>query len=158
MLFASAKKNKLLVKCKWFYYFCVMAVSKRRSDCPISFALDIFGDKWSLLIIRDLAFKNKKYYVEFLKAGEGIATNILADRLNTLEAVGIIEKEPDPEHGSKLIYSLTAKGKELIPALVEIIVWSAKYDKQTAADKAFVNRAKKDREGLIKEIRETLNK
>lgn len=129
-----------------------MAVQKRRSDCPISFALDIFGDKWSLLIIRDLAFKNKKYYVEFLKAGEGIATNILADRLSTLETNGIIIKTPDPEHGSKLIYKLTAKGIDLIPALIEIIVWSAKYDKQTAADKAFVSKAKTDMKGLIKEI------
>lgn len=133
-------------------YFCAMAVQKRRSDCPISFALDIFGDKWSLLVIRDLAFKNKQYYVEFLKSGEGVATNILADRLNTLEMSGIIQKEKDPKHASKLIYSLTTKGKDLIPTLVDIIVWSAKYDKQTAADKAFVEYAIKDREGLLKKI------
>ncbi len=129
-----------------------MVKQKRRSDCPINFALEIFGDKWTFLIVRDLMFKGKHYYGEFLQAGEKIATNILADRLILLEESGIISKEVDEQHRSKQIYKLTKKGIDLLPVLIEVIVWSTKYDKNTASDMKFVNRAKKDREGLLKEI------
>ena len=129
-----------------------MKKNKRRSDCPISFALDIFGDKWTFLIVRDMMFKGKHYYGEFLQAGEGIATNILADRLSLLEHEGIVVKSVDPTHGSKLIYKLSQKGIDLLPVLVEVIMWSAKYDKNTAADVKFVNRVKRDKDGLLKEI------
>jgi DNA-binding HxlR family transcriptional regulator len=129
-----------------------MAISKRRSDCPINYALELFGDKWTFLIVRDLVFKDKHYYGEFLKSEEKIATNILADRLSLLEHSGVVIKTVDPEHASKLIYKVSQKGIDLIPVLIEVILWSAKYDKYTAADTRFVNRAKRDREGLIKEI------
>ena len=135
-----------------------MPKQKRRSDCPISYALDIFGDRWALLIVRDLMFKGKHYYGEFLKSEENIATNILADRLSVLEQAGIVVKNIDPDHGSKFIYQLSEKGIKLVPVLTEIIVWSATYDKATAADLKFVNRAKKDREGLINEITSNLRK
>ena len=134
-----------------------MAKQTRRSDCPISFALDIFGDKWSLLIVRDMMFKGKNHYGDFLLSEEKIATNILADRLSLLEQAGIVVKSPDPSHGSKYIYSLSDKGKELLPLLTEMILWSAKHDKSTAADKKFVSRAKKDRRGLINDILMQLN-
>ncbi len=129
-----------------------MAKTKRRSDCPINFALELFGDRWTFLIVRDLMFKGKHYYKEFLEAGEGIATNILADKLSALEESGIISKAVDPTHRSKQIYKLTKNGIDLVPVLVEVILWSAKHDSQTATDVKFVRKAKKDKEGMIKEI------
>lgn len=122
---------------------------KRRSDCPISFALEIFGDKWTFLIVRDLMFKGKHFYGEFLLSGEGIATNILSDRLSLLESNGIISKSSDPSHKQKIVYRLTQKGIDLVPVLVEMIMWSAKYDKQSAVEKQFVKAVKKDKVGLI---------
>lgn len=113
---------------KIFYFCCV--TEKRRSDCPINFALEAFGDKWTFLIVRDLMFKNKRYYKEFLQSDEKIATNILANRLYLLEENGIIVKNIDPSHGSRFIYELTKKGKDLLPLLEEIIKWGSKYDRQ----------------------------
>jgi DNA-binding HxlR family transcriptional regulator len=129
-----------------------MASPKRRSDCPVNFAVELFGDRWSFLILRDLMFKGKHYYGEFLQSEEKIATNILADRLALLEQEGIVVKRADPEHGAKFIYKLSLKGIDLLPLMVEIIMWSAKHDKKSAVERQFVNRVKKDREGLIAEI------
>lgn len=129
-----------------------MKKNLRKSDCPINFALEIFGDKWTLLIIRDLMFKGKHFFREFLLAEEGIATNILSDRLSILELNGIVDKSNDPSHKQKIRYSLTRKGIELMPILIEYIKWSAKFDKNSAADKKFVKRIKLDRVGLIAEI------
>jgi DNA-binding HxlR family transcriptional regulator len=125
---------------------------KRRSDCPISFALDIFGDRWSLLIIRDLMFKNKKTYGEFLKSEEKIATNILADRLSMLECAGLIKGTVDKDKKSRYNYELTDKGIDLVPVLLEIVMWSATHDSDTAAPKEFVNRIRNDKENFAKEI------
>src|SRR5882762_3168626 len=118
--------------------------TERRSDCPISSALDIFGDRWSLLVIRDLLFKGKVRYGEFLDSEEHVSTNILADRLRTLQAHGLIDKQVDPDHGSKFIYSLTQKGRDLAPMLVEMILWSAEHDPTTAASEDFVAAARRD--------------
>lgn len=134
-------------------YHVNMKRVKRRSDCPISFALDIFGDKWTLLVVRDLMFKNKMHYSDFLKSEEKIATNILADRLNVLEYAGIIKKAQDSKNKTRYIYSLTKKGIGLMSVLVEIVLWSAKYDLKTATPKKFVAQAKSNREELIKQIR-----
>lgn len=125
---------------------------KRKSDCPINFALEIFGDKWTFLIVRDLMFKGKHFYGEFLLSEEGIATNILSDRLSLLEDKGIVSKSNDPSHKQKIIYNLTQKGIDLVPVLVEVIMWSAKYDKQSAVDAKFVKAVKRDKVGLISEI------
>jgi DNA-binding HxlR family transcriptional regulator len=133
-----------------------MAKQKRKSDCPINFALEIFGDKWSLLIIRDLMFKGKKTYGEFLLSEEKIATNILADRLIMLEEVGLIKSKKDKGNKSKFNYTLTEKGIDLVPVLLEIVKWSAKHDKKTAAPKEFIDRVKNDREKFIQEITESL--
>jgi DNA-binding HxlR family transcriptional regulator len=135
-----------------------MAKQKRRSDCPINFALELFGDRWTFLIIRDLMFKGKNYYGEFLQSEEKIATNILADRLLSLEQSGIILKSADPEHGSKFIYKLTQKGIDLLPVMVEVIMWSSKYDEDTGTDVRFVRRCKQDKEGLLKEISNKLKR
>ena len=133
-----------------------MAKQKRKSDCPINFGLEIFGDKWTFLIVRDLMFKGKQYYGEFLQMEEGIATNILGDRLSMLEEWGIISKTPDTAHKSKFICKLTQKGIDLLPVLVEIIMWSAKYDVDSAVEIKFVRRVKRDKKGLLKEISKLL--
>lgn len=127
-----------------------------RSQCPISTALDIFGDKWSLLILRDLIFNNKNTYGEFLDTDEKISTNILADRLVTLEAGGIISKHDHPESKLKILYKLTEKGIDLIPVLVEIIVWSEKYYDVHPHAIQFVKMIKKGKVGLIKRLRDSL--
>jgi DNA-binding HxlR family transcriptional regulator len=124
----------------------------RKSDCPINFALEIFGDKWTFLIIRDLMFKGKHYFGEFLLSEEKIATNILADRLFLLEDQGIIYKSKDEKHKQKIIYRLTRKGIDLVPILIEIIMWSAKYDKDSAVDLKFVESIKQDKDRIITEI------
>jgi DNA-binding HxlR family transcriptional regulator len=125
----------------------------RKSDCPVHFALEVFGDAWTLLIIRDLMFKQRTSYTDFLRAEEGIATNVLADRLVRLEEDGIIEKDEGATGGP---YRLTTKGIDLLPIMLEVIGWSAKYDPKTAADRQFVRRLRRDRAGLEGEIRDRL--
>lgn len=114
--------------------------------------MEIFGDRWTFLIVRDLMFKGKHYYGEFLLSEEGIATNTLADRLSLLESNGIVSKSNDPSHKQKIMYRLTKKGIDLVPVLVEFIIWSAKYDKNSAVEMKFVKSVKKDRDGMITEI------
>jgi DNA-binding HxlR family transcriptional regulator len=114
-----------------------------------------FGsDKWSLLVIRDLLFKGKAHYGEFLDSEERVLTNILADRLRTLQAHGIVDKRVDPNNRSSFAYSLTAKGRDLAPMLVEMILWSADHDPMTAASADFVAHARRDKASLIREIQE----
>jgi DNA-binding HxlR family transcriptional regulator len=129
------------------------AKPSRRSSCPISYSLDILGDKWSLLVVRDLMFTGKRQFGEFLESDEGIATNILADRLARLEAAGIIRGLPHPESRAKRVYALTDKGLDLAPVLLELVVWGARYDAKTGAPKEIVRRILKDRDGFIAEIR-----
>ena len=135
-----------------------MKQNQYKSHCPINFAQETFGDRWSLLIIRDLMFKGKQYYGEFLTSDEKISTNILAARLEKLEAVGLITKSIDQENQSKKIYGLTAKGIDLMPMLFEMIAWSAKYDDKTEAPTEFVASFETDRVALIGQLRENLDK
>jgi len=129
---------------------------KRKSDCPIHFAIERFGDAWTLLIIRDLMFFGRSTYGEFLYAGEGIATNILADRLERLEVGGIVSKGPDPERPSRSRYALTRQGIDLLPIMLDMIAWSGEYDPGTAVPPQFVERLKTDRVAVEAEIRERL--
>lgn len=129
---------------------------KKRSNCPISYTMDFFGDKWNFLILRDIALKGRCFYKEFLNAGEGIATNILSDRLKMLETENIIKSKKYEKLKTMKTYSLTEKGKALIPVLIEIILWGATYDKDTEAPKEFIEKAKKDKEGLIQSIIDSL--
>ena len=129
---------------------------QRKSDCPVHFALEVFGDAWTLLIIRDLMFKGRTSYTDFLRAEEGIATNVLADRLVRLEEDGIIERASASGRGSANRYRLTARGIDLLPIMLEIIGWSATYDPKTAADRRFVRRLRRDRPTLETEIRSAL--
>mgnify|MGYP001564383067 CR=1 FL=1 len=131
---------------------------EHRSTCPISTALDIFGDKWSLLIIRDLLFKGKNTYGDFLQAEEKIATNILADRLAQLESGGIITKHSHPESKAKVLYQLTPKGIDLIPVLIEIILWSEKHHEVHEQATEFARAVKKDKAGVTRQVRESLKK
>jgi DNA-binding HxlR family transcriptional regulator len=116
---------------------------KRKSDCPINFGLEIFGDRWTFLVIRDLMFKDKHYYGELVKSEEKMATNTLADRLLLLEQQKIIFKTKDENHKQKICYKLTQKGIDLMPILVEIIMWSAKYDSKSAVDMDFSKQLKR---------------
>ena len=106
-------------------------LDRGRSTCPISATLDVIGDKWSLLVIRDLLFLGKKQFGEFLSASEGISTNILAQRLNSLEACGIVEKQPYQDNPVRYNYTLTQRGRELRPVLMELIGWGNKHVKGT---------------------------
>ena len=131
-------------------------MNKKRSECPLSCSLDIFGDKWSLLIIRDLMFENKCTYNDFLKSQEGIATNILASRLKELEENGIIEKSAHPDSKAKNLYRLTSKGIDLLPILIEVYIWSDKYFTILADVKVVIQEAKKDKEKFENQIRSKL--
>jgi DNA-binding HxlR family transcriptional regulator len=102
--------------------------AEQRSGCPINLTLEVVGDKWSLLVIRDMIFGNRRHFRELLtRSEEGIASNILADRLKRLVDQGIVSKADDPTHKQKSIYSLTEQGIELLPILAQMSVWGRKY-------------------------------
>ena len=126
-----------------------------RSLCPISLALDIFGDAWTLLIVRDLMFKGMNTFNAFLNAGEGIATNVLTDRLAKLEAAGLIDKSRDPDDARRYVYRLTQKGADLAPVLVHIVLWSAKHT-ETDAPAEQVSAMAADPVGFASRVRESL--
>src|SRR4051794_18196456 len=116
-----------MAKCKRSRERFFMA-EEQRSGCPINLTLEVLGDKWSLLIIRDMMFGNRRHFRELLtRSEEKIASNILADRLKRLTAQNIISKADDPTHKQKAIYSLTAQGVELLPVLAQMAVWGRKY-------------------------------
>ncbi|MEO8516699.1 MAG: helix-turn-helix domain-containing protein [Flavobacterium sp.] len=133
-----------------------MKKNTKRSECPVSCMLDILGDKWSLLIIRDLIFFNKNTYGDFLKSEEKIATNILASRLQGLEENGILQKLDHPESKAKVLYTLTQKGIDLLPILLEIHFWADKYFTISPEIKAKIKEAKKDGDGFIKSMTKEL--
>ncbi|MFL5037245.1 MAG: winged helix-turn-helix transcriptional regulator [Microvirga sp.] len=108
----------------------------RRSTCPIGTALELVGDRWTLLVIRDMAFAGKRHFREFLKSEEAISSNVLADRLNLLVGNGIVGKSGDPTHAQKAVYSLTEKGLDLLPVLVAMSAWTQKYHPETRRPEA----------------------
>lgn len=124
----------------------------RRSSCPLVHALDILGDRWTLLVVRDLVFKRRQHYQQFLEAGEGISTNILADRLARLCDAGIVTKVPDSTHGKRFIYALTEKGKALAPVMLELIAWSHDHDPETKVPASYVTRIRAQRGELLDEL------
>ena len=126
--------------------------SKRRSGCPVSVSLEIFGDRWSLLIIRDLMVRGFRTFKEFEQSGEGIATNVLADRLQKLEAAGILIAETEREDARRINYRLTEKGIDLAPVLLELLIWGARHEK-TALPCAAVEAMAKKRAALLREVR-----
>lgn len=122
-----------------------------RSNCPINFALETLGDRWTLLIVRDLLFKGKRTYGEFLDSQEGISTNILADRLRRLKDHGVVTAGAADDKRSTL-YRLTPKGVDLLPVMLELTAWSAKYDSHTNTPEAFARAVKEDRLQLMDSI------
>ena len=130
--------------------------SALRSSCPIANTLDILGDKWSLLIVRDLMFREMSEYGQFLKAGEGISTNILADRIKRLLHEGIIEKEVNPEDRKRIVYTLTQKGIDLMPVLIETILWANAYLPQAAVPPDFMNKLNRAPDKFMKSLEKKL--
>jgi DNA-binding HxlR family transcriptional regulator len=127
-----------------------MKKAKIRSNCPVSCSLDVWGDKWSLLIVRDLMFAKECTYGDFLKSPEGIATNILASRLQALEENKIIKKSAHPDSKAKVLYRLTKKGIDLLPIMIEINLWAEKYFTIPAERMEMLREVKKDKTAFIK--------
>lgn len=127
-------------------------VLRHRSGCPVSVSLEIFGDRWSLLIIRDLMVRGYRTFKEFQNSGEGIATNILADRLERLERAGIMEAEIDPEDARRVNYRLTEKGIDLAPVMLELLIWGARHEK-TGASCEMIEHLARNREQVLSETR-----
>jgi len=132
-----------------------MSKSSRRqkSNCPISYSLDLFGDRWTLLILRDLILHGKTRFAEFQNSDEKIASNILSDRLRRLEAAGIISISKDPSDARQKVYGVTDKGQSLTPVLLEIAAWGASHDPETGAPDGFAADFYTDREGYYRQHR-----
>jgi DNA-binding HxlR family transcriptional regulator len=124
---------------------------KRRSGGPWNASVEMLGDRWSLLIIRDMMLRGSQSYKEFLECFEGIATNILADRLRRLVDYGIITTRPDPRDGRKVIYRLTQKGIDLAPVLTEMVLWAAAHE--DTGNQPLVLLMRKDKEKFIAGVR-----
>ena len=107
-----------------------------RSTCPISTGLEVIGDRWTLLVIRDLMFAGKRHFREFLQSEEAISSNILADRLNSLVESGLVTRRDDPTHAQKAIYSLTDQGSDLLPVIVAMSAWTQKHHPKTRRPEA----------------------
>ena len=126
--------------------------SKPRSGCPVSISLERFGDRWSLLIVRDLMVRGYRTFKEFEESGEGIATNVLASRLRKLKAEGIIEAEVVETDRRRVNYRLTGKGIDLAPVVLELLIWAARHE-ETGAPCALIAKMAKNREQVIAEVR-----
>ena len=124
----------------------------KRSKCPISNALDYLGDKWSLLILRDIILYDKRTYKDLQESDEKIATNILSDRLLKLESAGLIERKKHPKDKRRSIYISTSKGIDLIPLLIEMILWSKKYYPETFTPDEFLEQLKTNKEETVKKL------
>ena len=133
------------------------SLPSRRSNCPIACALDYVGDKWTLVVLRDIIMVRRRHFQELLASNEGIASNILASRLKQLEAAGMITRRRDPAEPKRVKYEATEKALDLLPAMIELIRWSMKYDPNTAAPSHLVRRLAEDRDGLIADIRAAHN-
>lgn len=124
----------------------------RRSACPLNAALEMVGDRWSLLIVRDLMLLGRRTFREFLEGGERIATNVLADRLLRLEELGILERARDPSDGRRTLYKLTEKGFDLGPTLIELVLWAARHE-ATGGPKALLDEMKRHRGRFLTRLR-----
>ena len=125
---------------------------KRRSGCPLNASIEMLGDRWSLLIIRDMMLRGARTYKEFLESHEKIATNILADRLRKLIAYGIITAESDASDRRKRIYLLTAKGIDLAPVMTEMVLWAAAHE--DTGNQALVRQMREDKEKFLAAVRQ----
>lgn len=128
------------------------ANAERRSGCPVAIALDLLGDRWSLLIVRDIMVRGYRTFREFQRSGEGIATNILTDRLQKLEAGGILVREAAEQDGRSTYYRLTEKGIALAPVLLEMLLWSARHE-ETDAPRTVIDQMEQNRAAVLAETR-----
>ena len=128
------------------------AAHKRRSGCPLNASVEMLGDRWSLLILRDMMLRGYETFNEFLHSDEKIATNILTDRLRRLESYGILETRRDPADGRKMIYTLTPKGIDLAPVLTEMVLWAARHEE--TGNQALVRQMRTGKEELLDSVRE----
>jgi DNA-binding HxlR family transcriptional regulator len=133
-----------------------MPAHSERSRCPIAFTLDVIGDRWTLLILRDLVFKNGRYFQDFLGASEKISSNILAERLRRLERWKLVEGHPDPADGRRIRYFLTDDGLDLIPVLIEMTIWGSKRHPNPSVSAEQAERMSADRAGTVGSYREQL--
>lgn len=131
--------------------------TRRHSACPIAIALDVIGDPWTLLIVRDLMFTGARTFNDFMAGGEGIASNVLSDRLARLEANSMISKERDEDDRRRFTYRLTEKGIELAPALAELVLWSARHH-ETDAPAATLRLIRTDRSRFVSDVRRAWRK
>ncbi|MDB5179336.1 MAG: transcriptional regulator [Patescibacteria group bacterium] len=130
-----------------------MKRTDRRSDCAINFSLEMFGDPWSLLIVRDIVYFGKKTYGEFLASEERIGTSVLASRLAALEQKGILSKHPSQTDKRKDEYRLTEKGLDLVPVLLDLAEWGAAHDPETGASPDWIAAVRTNREAVTKRTR-----
>ena len=151
----GGEKRQLLVLCKLLYTITcrLQGISDCRytermiyepKQCPIRYGLGVFGDRWSLLIIRDMMFRGSTRFRDFLDADEGISTNVLSDRLSRMEAQQIISRERDPTNGRQILYELTDKGKDLLPVMLAVFAWAEKYDPETRVSHELAERIRTD--------------
>jgi DNA-binding HxlR family transcriptional regulator len=127
-----------------------------KSHCPINVGLEVFGDPWSLLIVRDIVYFGKRTFTGFLDSAEAIAPSVLSARLTRLEEAGILTAAPDPADRRRVRYGLTETGLALIPVLLEIANWSARVDPQTDAPPEWIATVARDRAGMIELITTTV--
>ncbi len=130
----------------------VRSKHKRRSGCPVSNSLEVLGDRWSLLIIRDLMIRGFRTFKQFAESGESIATNVLADRLRRLKAAGIIRTKVDRSDGRKITYQLTEKGIDLAPLLLELLLWGARHESRGGSC-GEIEQMAQNREWILSEVR-----
>lgn len=123
-----------------------------RSGCPVNISLEVFGDRWSLLIVRDLMVRGFTTFQDFVESGEGIATNILTGRLKKLQRCGIVTRERDEKDGRRAIYRLTEKGIDLAPVMLELLIWGAEHE-NTGAPAAVIAELGRNREAVLAETR-----
>ncbi|EST52585.1 HxlR family transcriptional regulator [Brevibacillus panacihumi W25] len=133
-----------------------MKREENKSDCPINFTVEIFGDTWSLLIIRDMIALGKKTFSEFLELEERIGPSVLTDRLAHLEAKGVITKKQSETDKRKFIYSITEKGLDLIPIVYEMALWGSKHSPNPVAPDAWFKAMKHDKEQVLRLYREAV--
>lgn len=128
----------------------------RRSGCPLNASVEMLGDRWSLLILRDMMLRGYRTFKEFLRSDEKIASNILADRLRRLESYGIIAADRDASDGRKVLYSLTPKGIDLAPVLTEMVLWAARHEE--TGNQPLVQAMRNDKEKVIASVWERWKK
>jgi DNA-binding HxlR family transcriptional regulator len=126
------------------------SIPEHRSGCPVSVSLEVLGDRWSLLIVRDMMVRGYRTFREFQHAGEGIASNILADRLRKLEAAAILTTEPAAQDRRSAYYRLTAKGIALAPVLLDLLIWGSRHE-ATAAPCSVIAQMEQNREAVLAE-------